>query len=78
MRKQVELLAQHAVVALLGLFDVLQVIVKVFLREERGPIDPLQLRILLVSQPVRARDVQQLEGFDLARSKEYAARGRSR
>jgi hypothetical protein len=58
------LLAQHAVVAFLGLLDVLQVIVKVLLGEERRSVDTLQLRILLISQPVRARDVEQLEGLD--------------
>jgi hypothetical protein len=37
--EQVQLLAQHAVVALLGLFDPGQVGVKVLLAEERRAID---------------------------------------
>src|SRR2546429_1627883 len=51
-RKQIELLPQHAMVALLRLFDLLEMSVEIFLREERSPVDALQLLILLVAQPV--------------------------
>ena len=53
-------------VALLRLFHLLHVRVEVFFREEGRPVNALQLRILLIAQPVRARDVQQLERLDLA------------
>ncbi len=64
--EQVELLAQYAVVALLRLLDLLQVLVEVFLAEERGAVDALELRVLLVAQPVGAGDAGQLERLDLA------------
>ena len=54
-RKQIQLLAEHAVIALLRLFNRVQVGVEVLLRKKRSPINPLELRILLVPQPVRAR-----------------------
>jgi hypothetical protein len=63
--KQIELLTQHAMVALPGLFLLVQKIVEIFLREKRGPVNALQLRVLLVAQPVGAGNVQQLERFDL-------------
>ena len=63
-REQVELLAQHAVVALLGFLEPVQVLIEVLLAEERGAVDALQLRILLVTQPVRAGEVEHLEGLD--------------
>ena len=63
--KQIELLAQHAMVALLGLFLLVDEIVEVFLREERRSVNALQLRVLLVAQPVGAGNVQQLERLDL-------------
>ena len=45
----------------------LQIIVEVLLREERRPVNALQLRVLLVAQPVRAGNVEQLERLDLSR-----------
>src|ERR1700728_2420932 len=65
-RKQIELLPQHAMVALLRLFHLLQVLVEILLREKRSPINPLQLLILFIPQPVLARNVEQLERLDLA------------
>ena len=62
--EQVELLAQHAMVALLGFLDLVQVLVQVLPGEERGAVDALQLRVVLVAQPVRAGDVEQLERLD--------------
>ena len=43
-----------------------QVLVEIFLAEERGAVDALQLRILFLAQPVGAGDVEQLEGLDLS------------
>ena len=63
--KQIELLPEHAMVALLGLFLLVEKIVEVFLREKRRPVNALQLRILLIAQPVGAGNVQQLERLDL-------------
>jgi hypothetical protein len=64
--KQVELFAEHAMVALLGFFDAGEVGVEIFFGEKRSAVDALELRILFVSQPVGAGDVEQLEGFDLS------------
>src|SRR5947199_10056620 len=65
--KQVKLLAQHAMVALLRFFDRVQIAVEIFLAEKSSSVNALQLRVLLVSQPVSTGDIQQLECFDLAR-----------
>ena len=64
--KQIELLAEHAVIALLGFFNAVQISVEVFLREERSSINTLQLRVLLVAKPVGACDVEQLERLDFS------------
>src|SRR5690606_28059407 len=63
---QIELLAEQAVIALLGFFDQRQVRVEVFLAEEGGSIQPLQLLAVLISLPVSAGDRQQLERADRA------------
>ena len=42
----------------------LEVRVEVVLREERRPVDPRQLRVLLVAAPVRTGETGQLEGLD--------------
>src|SRR5881227_1239140 len=68
--KQVKLLAQHAMVALLRFFDLVQIGVEIFLAEKRSSVNALQLRVLLVSQPVSPGDIQQLECFDLARRRD--------
>ena len=68
--KQVKLLAQHAMVALLRFFDLVQIAVEIFLAEKRSSVNALQLRVLLVSQPVSPGDIQQLECFDLARRRD--------
>src|ERR1700732_4600411 len=52
-------------IALLGLFNSVKMLFKIFLGKERRSINSLKLRILLVSEPIRARDVQQLECFYL-------------
>src|SRR5579863_1906559 len=53
-------------VALLRFLDLLQMCVEILLRKKRRPINPLQLRILLIAQPVRARNIKQLKRLDLA------------
>ena len=63
--EEVELLAQLAVVALLGLFELGQIVVELFLGEERRAVDALQLRVLLVAFPIGAGDGEQLERLDL-------------
>src|SRR5579859_174284 len=62
--EQVKLLAQHPMVALLGLFDRMQVLLKVFLVEERGAVNALELRIFLVTQPIGPGDAGELESLD--------------
>src|SRR5262249_40182728 len=65
--EELELLAEDAVVALLGLFNLMQVAVEILLGEERGAVEPLQLLARAVVLPVGAGDRQQLERPDLAR-----------
>ncbi len=54
--EQVQLLAELAMIALLGFFQALQVGVLIFLAEERRAIDALQARIVLVALPIGAGD----------------------
>ncbi len=65
--KQVELLAEPAVVAPLGFLEHLQVRVLVFLSAPRRAVDALQLFVSLVAAPIRAGHLRQLENFQLAR-----------
>ena len=60
-REQVELDAELAVVARLGLLEAVQVLVERLLRLPRGAVDALEHRALLVAAPVRARDLRELE-----------------
>ena len=64
--EQLELLAEHAMVAFLRLFQLVQIGVEVLLAEERGGVEPLQLLAAGVVLPVGAGDAEQLEGADLA------------
>ncbi len=59
--EQVELGAELAVVALLGLLEAAEVLVERGLRLPRGAVDALEHRTLLVAPPVRARDLGELE-----------------
>ena len=59
--EQLQLLAEHAVIAALGLFELLQVGVEFGLIEERGRVQPLQLLAIGVPFPIRAGDREQLE-----------------
>ena len=63
--EQIELLAQLAMVALLGFLQLGEILVEILLAEKRRAVDALQLRVLLVAFPVRARDRKQLERLDL-------------
>ena len=62
--EQFELLAQHAMVAALGLFDLPQVVFEFLLAEEGRAVEPLQLLARGVAPPVRPGHRQQLEGAD--------------
>ncbi len=64
--EQVELLAQHAMIARLDLFQPLEVRVEILRVEEGGAIDALQLLVLLIAQPVRAGDGRHLERLHAA------------
>ena len=64
--EEVQLLAQQAMVALGRFFQAGKVRVHVLLREERRAVDALQLRILLVAQPVSAGQAGHLDGLDAA------------
>ena len=59
--EQVELLAEHAVVAPLRFLDAVEVGVEIFLLEERRAVDALQHLALGIAAPIRAGGVQQLE-----------------
>jgi hypothetical protein len=65
-REQIEVLADPAVIAPLGLLEHVEVRVELGLRRERRAVDPLELRVGLAPAPVRAGDRQQLERLDLA------------
>ena len=64
---QVELRTELAMVALRRLVEKLMIVVELLLRRKRGAVDALQLRVLRVAAPVRARDGLQLDGADRAR-----------
>src|ERR1017187_4142087 len=63
--EEVELLAELAVVALLGLFHLFEVGVEILGGEEGGAVNALELLVVLVALPVGAGDTEQLEGLDL-------------
>ena len=63
--KEVELLAELAVVAFLGFFELGQIVVQLLLGEKRSAVDALQLRVLFVAFPVGAGDGEQLKRLDL-------------
>ena len=65
--EQVHLAAELAVVALLGLLDLLEIGVELFLLGEGGAVDARQHRVVAVAAPIGARHLHQLEGVaDLA------------
>jgi hypothetical protein len=62
--KEVELRTEPPVVVRARLLEPLEIGVEVGLREERGAVDPGQLRVLLVAAPVGAREPRQLDRLD--------------
>jgi hypothetical protein len=64
--EQIELLAELAVVALLGLLEHVQIGVQVLLLGPGGAVDALQLLVLRVAAPVGAGHLHQLEDLELA------------
>ncbi len=76
--EEVELLAELAVVALLGFLEHVQVGVLVFLLRPGRAVDALQHLVLRVAAPVGAGDLHQLEDFELARWTARAGRGTGR
>ncbi len=65
--EQVQVLADLAVVALSGLLQPPQVLVELSLRWPRRRVQPLQLRPVLISAPVRCGQAQELNRSDPAR-----------
>src|SRR2546429_7598314 len=65
--EEVQLLAQLAVVALARLLLLLEPGIEVLLVEESRAVDTLELRVAMISAPVRARHVEQLDHPDPAR-----------
>src|SRR4051812_179202 len=63
--EEVKFLAELAMIALLGLFEFGEVLVEIFLREERGAVDALQLGVLVVALPIGSGDREQLERLQL-------------
>ncbi len=61
--EQIKLLAQKAVIPLGSLFQPLEMLLHLLCGEECRAVDPLQLRILLVAQPVGAREARDLHRF---------------
>src|SRR5690349_23299453 len=59
--EKIELRAELAMIAALGLFQAMQVLVEFFLREKTGGVNALELWIALVPFPIRAGDTHQLE-----------------
>ncbi len=68
--EEVELLAEPAVVAGARLLEPLEVRVEVGLRVEGRPVDPRQLRVLLVTAPVGAGETGELDRLDRRRALE--------
>ena len=71
--EQVELGAEAAVVAALGLGEALQVGVLRLLRLPRRAVDALQLRVVLVAAPVGRRGAQHLERRDVPGGRDVRA-----
>jgi len=59
--EQVEFPTQAAVVAFLGFFDALDVVVELLSVGPGGSVDPLQLLVFRIATPVRTRQTRQLE-----------------
>src|SRR5712691_639884 len=66
-REKLQLLPQLLVIALLRLFEELEVVVELLLGRPRGAVDPGELRHLLIATPVGTGDAQELECLQVAR-----------
>ena len=64
--EELKLLAQHAVVAALGLVDLLEVLLHVLLLEPGRAVEPLQLLPVGVAFPIGPGDAEQFERADRA------------
>lgn len=64
--EEVELVAELAVVALLGLGEEVEVGLQLLLRRPRGAVDALEHRVLLAAAPVGGRVAHELERRDVA------------
>ena len=64
--KEIELLADAAMVALLGLFQAVQVLIELLLVRPGGAVDPLQHLVARIAAPVGAGDLGELERLELA------------
>ena len=64
--EQVERHAEFAVVALLGFFEHVQVLVEVFLPAPGGAVDALEHLVFGIAAPIRSRQFHQLEMLELA------------
>src|SRR4051812_22332039 len=53
-------------VALLGLFLLLEEVVEIFLGIKRSAVNALKLWVLFIAQPVSAGNIEQLESFDFS------------
>ena len=64
--EQVEILADAPVVALLGLFEAVQVFREILVVEPGGAVDALEHLVARIAAPVGAGHLHQLEGLELA------------
>ena len=64
--EEIELLAKDAMIAARGFFKAREVRFEIFLGEERGAVDALELGILFVAEPVGAGETRHFEGFHAA------------
>ena len=71
--EEVELLAELAVIALLGLLEHMEVCVEISLLLEGRAVDALQHLVVLVAAPVSTGDAHELQGLDLARRDDVRA-----
>src|SRR5436305_1394035 len=62
--EELELLAEYAVIAALDLLKPLQIVVELLLIGPHRPVHALELRVALVTAPVRTRDGEELERAD--------------
>ena len=72
-REQVELDAELAMVAALGLLQAVEMLLQCLLRLPRRAVDALEHRLVLVAPPVGAGDLHQLEGPEPGRRRHVRA-----